>query len=531
MKVNPKTLFERLLLEESGQILPWVAMLVIFIGCGMGALTIDVGRAVVAQHLLQGSADAAALGGAQALSANITPAQSTVLAQACKYGGQTGGGNCSSTGLNANQALIPNATMSTGYPALYCSSTVTNEGTGCVTLTGAAPGATANTVQVVETVTIQTWFGGVIGVPTMTLNAASMASMKGSTAPYNVAVILDTTQSMTSTDGSSSDCTGQRIKCALQGALTLLGTLSPCASGSACGAVASGTTNVANPVDEVSIYTFPGLVSTTYANDDGNCGKTMVSPSRPNPTISYYNTTPAPVYQITSYSSNYASSDPTTTNKGSTDTNLATGSLLVQATGGNTNCSGLQAVGGASTYFAGVINQAQADLAQQYATRYANGTGQITQNIMIILSDGDAEATANDIANANPNATYPGLFNECQQAVAAATTAQNAGTLIYTIAYGTQSGGCDTDQTGYKVTSGGKNYTNNAGSGLNPCQTMQGMSSGSQYFYSDYKAGGNGGSNDPNCTGASGSDTDLDDIFSAIGANLSSPRLLPWGTT
>ena len=162
MKVNPKTIFKQMVLEESGQILPWVATLVLFVGCGMGALTIDVGRAIVAQHLLQASADAAALGGAQALGAVLNPVQSTVLTQACKYGGQTGGGNCSTIGLNANQGLIPNAKMSSGYPALYCSSTVTAEGTGCVAVAG---GGTANTVQVEETVTIQAWFGGVIGVP------------------------------------------------------------------------------------------------------------------------------------------------------------------------------------------------------------------------------------------------------------------------------------------------------------------------------------------------------------------------------
>jgi hypothetical protein len=524
MKVNPKTIFKQMVLEESGQILPWVATLVLFVGCGMGALTIDVGRAIVAQHLLQASADAAALGGAQALGAVLNPVQSTVLTQACKYGGQTGGGNCSTIGLNANQGLIPNAKMSSGYPALYCSSTVTAEGTGCVAVAG---GGTANTVQVEETVTIQAWFGGVIGVPSITLNAASMASMKGSTAPYNVAVILDTTRSMTDTDGVTSSCSGQRIQCALRGALTLLGTLSPCPSGGSCGSVVSGTTNVSSPVDEVSIYTFPGLVSTTAATNDGNCGQTMVSPGQRGATISYYNTTPAPTYQITPYSSNYASGDPTSTNSGATDTNLATSSLLVQATGGKSGCGGLQAVGGASTYFAGVINQAQADLVQQYNARYANGTGQITQNIMIILSDGDAEAGSTDIANANASATYPGLFNECQQAVAAATSAQLAGTIVYAIAYGTQSSGCNTDQTGYKVSG----HTNTSGSGLNPCQTMQQMASGPQFFYSDYVAGGNGTSNDPNCTGASGSDTSINDIFSAIGTNLSAPRLLPWGTT
>lgn len=531
MKASPKALFRRVALEESGQILPWVAMLVVFISCGIGALTIDVGRGVIAQHLLQSSADAAALAGAQALSA-LNPAQSAVLAQACKFGGQVSGGNCTVQGLNANPGLIPNATMSSGYPALYCSSTVTADGTGCVSVTTPSGGISANTVQVVETVALPTWFGAVIGVPTLHLTAGSMAAMKGSTAPYNVAIILDTTASMNSTDGKTSDCAGSRISCALNGALTLLGNLSPCASGSPCGSVVSGTTNVPNPVDEVAIYTFPGLVSTTDTTGDANCSQRMVEAGQRGATISYYNTSPAPVYQITPFSSNYASSDPTKTNNGTTDTYLNSNSLLIDATGGKTGCNGLQAVGGAGTYYAQVITQAQADLANEYNARYAKG--QVTQNVMIILSDGDATSTYDQLGNYNTSLTspyYQSIFNECEQAVLAAQAATAAGTTVYTVAYGTQSSGCASDQSGFSVRINGKTYANTNPSKVTPCQAMQLMASSASDFYSDYDAGGNGNSNDPSCTGASGSDTSLNDIFTLISTKLSSPRLLPWGTS
>ncbi len=533
MKANLRTLIKLAALEESGQILPWVAMLVVFIVCGIGALTIDVGRGVIAQHLLQSSADAAALAGAQALGASVAPLQSDVMSQACKFGGQVSGGNCTVQGLNANPGLIPNATMSSGYPSLYCSTTVTDDGTGCVGVTTPSGGSVnANTVQVAESITLPTWFGAVIGVPTLHLTAGSMAAMKGSSAPYNVAIIIDTTGSMNSTDGKTSNCSGSRISCGLNGALTLLGTLSPCASGSPCGSVVSGTTNVPNPVDEVAIYTFPGLVSSSDTTGDANCSQQMIGAGQRNATISYYNTTTPPVYEITPYSSNYATSDPTKTNKGATDTNLSTNSLLVDATGGKNGCNGLQAVGGAGTYYAQVITQAQADLVNEYNARYAKG--QVTQNVMIILSDGDATSTYDQLGNYNTSLTapyYQSIFNECEQAVAAAQAATHAGTTVYTVAYGTQSSGCASDQSGFSVTINGTKYKNTSPSNLSPCTAMQQMASSPSTFYSDYVAGGNGGSDDPNCTGASGSDTDLGDIFTDIGNNLSSPRLLPWGTS
>jgi hypothetical protein len=532
MKLNTRALCRRVALDESGQILPWVAFLVVFVGCGMGALTIDVGRGVVAQHLLQYSADAAALAGAQALGATTSPLQSDVYSQACQYGGQqVSAGNCTAKGLNSNPALIPNAKMSSGYPALYCSSTVAASGTNCISVTTPTGGTvTANAIKVVETVTVNTWFGSVIGIPNFQLSAGSVAAMRGSTAPLNVAIILDTTGSMNSTDGKTSDCAGKRITCALNGALTLLGNLSPCAGGASCGSVVSGTTNVSNPLDEVSIYTFPGLTSTKAATGDANCSMTMTSPGNKNSTISYYNTTPAPIYQITAFSSDYATSNPTDKNNGATNNYLSSSSLLVDAAGGKTGCSGLQAVGGANTYFAGVIYQAQADLAAQYTARL--NAGHQTQNVLIILSDGDAEATPNDIVNANTSATYPGVFNECQQAIDAASAATTAGTKVYTIAYGTQSSGCATDQQNYSVGSGKSKVTNTNPSKLTPCETMKQMASSTATFYSDYVAGGNGGNNDTTCAGVSGSDTSLNDIFKSISIDIgkASPRLLQWGT-
>lgn len=536
MKRKLKTALCRIALEERGQILTWTAVLLTMLYCGLGALVIDVGRAVVAQHLLQASADAAAMAGAQAMGASLSPSQSTIYTQACTFGGQSGSsGNCTIAGDNASNAFLPSASMSSGYPATYCSSTIANVGVNCVTIAGGG-GATGNTLKVAETVTLPMWFGAIIGVPHITMTAGSMAAMRGSPRnPYNVAIIIDTTQSMNSTDGSTSNCSGSRISCSLQGALTLLGDLSPCSAGGSCGSVVTGTTNVSNPVDEVAIYTFPGLTSTTNATDDANCSKTMKGAGQSGATISYYNTTTAPTYQVVGFSSNYASKDPTSqTSSGATNPNLSTSSLLVEASAGKSGCGGLQAVGGAGTYYAQVITQAQADLVAQQSARLSGTPSQQTQNVMIILSDGDATSTYSQMGNYNESVTspyYQSIFNECEQAVKAAESATTAGTTVYTVAYGTQASGCASDQSGFSVRIGSTTYNNTSPSNLTPCEAMQQMASNSTTFYSDYVAGGNGGNNDSSCQGASGSDTSLDDIFSFISGNLSEPRLIPWGTS
>ena len=536
MKKNLKTAFCRIARDETGQILTWTAVLLTMLYCGLGALVIDVGRAVVAQHLLQASADAAAMAGAQAMGASLTPSQSSIYTQACTFGGQAASsGNCTIAGKNASTAFLPSATMASGYPVSYCSTTISNTGVPCVTISGGG-GATGNTLKVAESLTLPMWFGAIIGIPNIQMTAGAMAAMRGSPRnPYNVAIIIDTTDSMNSTDGKTSNCSSTRIACSLQGALTLLGDLSPCSAGGSCGSVVTGTTNVSNPVDEVAIYTFPGLTSTTNATNDADCGATMKKAGSTGATVSYYNTTTAPTYQVVGFSSNYASKDPTTqTSSGATNPNLQTSSLLVDASAGKSGCGGLQAVGGAGTYYAQVITQAQSDLVAQQSARLNGTPSQQTQNVMIILSDGDATSTYSQLGNYNESLTspyYQSIFNECEQAVKAAQAATTAGTTVYTVAYGTQSSGCASDQSGFSVTISGTKYTNTSPSKLTPCEAMQQMASNSTTFYSDYNAGGNGGSNDTSCQGASGSDTSLNDIFSFISSNLSEPRLIPWGTS
>ncbi len=172
-------------------------------------------------------------------------------------------------------------------------------------------------------------------------------------------------------------------------------TLPPCQYGIPCGKpTASGNaSNVQHPFDEVALYTFPGLTSTANATNDATCGGTALSGSA----ISSYTYPTLPTYQIVGYSSNYANSDPTTVTAAGTassalNTKSSTNpSSLVEAAGNGipaTNGCGLAAPGGAGTYYAGIITQAQADLVAQYNSRLPTQT----KNIMIILSDGDSSS-------------------------------------------------------------------------------------------------------------------------------------------
>ena len=123
-----------------------------------------------------------------------------------------------------------------------------------------------------EQATVPTFFARVLGLNSWTISATATASARGGkSVSYNVAILVDTTQSMSDTD-SDSQCDNTRIHCALTGVRTLLGTLSPCPPGLAsCGAATNG--NVANPLDEVSLFVFPGLASAADASNDytGSC--------------------------------------------------------------------------------------------------------------------------------------------------------------------------------------------------------------------------------------------------------------------
>jgi hypothetical protein len=195
--------------------------------------------------------------------------------------------------------------------------------------------------------------------------------------------------------------------------------------------------------------------------------------------------------------------------------------------GGKSRCTGMRTTN-QNTYYAPAIYAAQASLTAQKAAN------QGTENVMIILSDGNATAQKTDMVTdssrsprvATGSGLYPSWVGECSQGVDAAKYAMSQGTTVYTIAYGASSsssggspGNCASDRQA------GAKYGH-----ISPCSAMQRMSSGwddgdHSNFYSDFYA-------PHGDTGCQASDennavTSLDNIFKSISFKLSSARLIP----
>ncbi len=483
----------------------------------LAAVSVETGHVYYAYQQLVASTNSAVLAGAAAMP-NTAQAKTNVT----KY--SSGSGDLNATPMLQNAVATP---------AFLCLNTVSSTlNVPCQTSSGGTGGY--NALSVTQTATIPMWFGGLIGMKQMNVAYTAEAAMAGGqNSPWNIAVIVDTTNSMTSSDGGG-QCNGTRITCALLGVQALLNDLYPCGLGQTC---ASSTTYV----DSVSLFVFPAVTGTT-ASKDSTCptsNPTIVAYTFPDPPS---NTTlpSADTYQVTSFANNYKTSDT------AASLNQAAPIVIAAGDSGKSNCTGIQAPGGEGTYYAQVIYAAQTALLAQQAANPGS------QNAIILLSDGDAtacasnanttggacntksqliatEGTLNGTGTHTSNLTgyqsyaYPSALGECGQAVLAAQAAANAGTAVYTIGYGAEtSGGCTTDKT-YSAT-----VTTNGGSWApndQPCQALAAMASAQTNFYSDDGSG---------CQATAPTNqalTKLTAIFRAIVDNLSTPRLIPNTTT
>jgi len=277
--------------------------------------------------------------------------------------------------------------------------------------------------------------------------------------------------------------------------------LSPCGSSlSSCGTVTNG--NVPNPVDQISVFTFPAVSSATPDYCGG--GSISVQPY-PLPTIG--GVTTSPTYQIVNFSSDYRTSDGATS--------LSTTSNLSKAAGtSGTGCSGLQDPGGEGTYYPAVIYDAAELLLNQQTSRGTVNGVPTTQNALIILGDGDANATQSHMgASATNKGTYPSWVDQCQQAIAATQWATGKGITVYSVAYDAQgSGTCSTDTSS-------SSPINEAG--ISACQTMEQLASKASKFYTSNSS----------CQLSGGNTVmSLNAIFTAIAGDMTVARLVPNGT-
>ncbi|HEY1501539.1 MAG TPA: pilus assembly protein TadG-related protein [Acidobacteriaceae bacterium] len=501
--------------DESGQVLPWVVVMMLSI-LAVAALVVDLGHAMVVQRVLQQQTDAAALAAAESLSSGnyATVGQS--------FSGAGSDKNAFSGVSVANPTITP-----------LCLTTVSGWGLSC---SATAP----NAVSVTETANVPTLFAGLFGRGSVPLSATSTAS-PGRPQPYNIAVILDTTPSM---DTSDSNCgSGQtQLTCAETGVQQLLQGLAP-------------------SMDEVSLFTFPNMYTSSVSNEYGcspSANQTVPPYTFPSATATALQTMPYTTtsggwnpttttqqvtYQVTGYATDYRTSDAATS--------LNSSSNIVKAVGGKSGCKAMQ-TGYENTYYAGAIYAAQASLLAEQVVQVSNGVKN-SQNVIILLSDGNATAKenspggafsagSNDMVSSSSQSTawgdstgnYPNSngggswIGECGQGVTAAqyaATYSNNNTTVFTISYGSptssSNSNCASDRN-----SKSSNYD------ISPCQAMQQMSSGwpndKTHFYSDYYAPGG----DSGCQAADQNNTitSLNNIFKSILVNLTGARLIPNGT-
>lgn len=543
MKSLIKSFARKALHDQRGQVLPWVALATVGL-LGMGGLGIDVGRAYVAQAQLQNYANAGALAAAGLV--YNTSSTNNASTEANLYSGGSGDDN-------ANPSLgTVHTTVST-----VCLNVLEPSGSTCGT------SGQANAVKVVESATVPTYFMKLVtfGHSTIAVSAEATASMQGQSQPWNVAIVIDATGSMSTTDSNCGSVT--EFQCALNGIQAMLGSTNPCKAG------ANSCTNSAANF-HVALFGFPE-VSTASVTKENACSS-FSTPSfqiyaLPPTTATSY--TAIEYEEASNHSNTFTSTYEVTLGASDADANgfvsdyydptqsknLNTSSSIVKAitkcmkpisaagsgTGGLNGANG----GGGITYYASVIYAAQSALSAEQTLNAG------TNNALIFLSDGQANlvaatadfptpsttwtaVTTGALTSLTGNGSYPDTTDECQQAIVAAQKAAAAGTNVYSVAYGSEQTGCystnaSTGNTDTSLFSPFPRSLNQSFSisQLTPCITMENIASSLGNFYSDYNQSGSGST----CQDSSHTVTSLSDIFLSIASSFTKPRLLPNSAT
>jgi hypothetical protein len=328
---------------------------------------------------------------------------------------------------------------------------------------------------------------------------------------------------------------------------------------------------LAPSIDAVSVFTFPNVSTSTKQNDQSCSPPQSTNPSFYSTPVAglatsvpysfpsapgsastgYAVPTGSGTYQVTGFSTDYRSTNGSTTPNSSSSLVNTVGAPAKNGQAAVGNCiAPPNEAGEFGTYLAGAIYAAQYALAAEKLTQQATlPSGTATPvNIMIVLSDGNPNASmqygySNQFfaSGYNESGTYPSDVGDCGQAIMAAQYARGQGTQIFSIAYGSMTtgsfsssnvngSGCPTDQDGffsqYHLGGNKSSYPN-----ISPCQTMEDIASPdnalTQYFYSDYNQSGSYSTCYPSNTNSPAS---LTDIFASIVGNLSKARLIPDNT-
>ncbi|MGA2571569.1 MAG: hypothetical protein ABSF23_13700, partial [Terracidiphilus sp.] len=375
------------------------------------------------------------------------------------------------------------------------------------------------------------------------------ASMQGKAQPWNVAIVLDASGSMSTADANCGSVT--EFKCATNGIQALLASTDPCPPGTTTCANADANFHVA-------LFSFPGVSTSTVSYQNNCSGTTGTTPQfmeyiLPPTNLTSYSpityksgtTSWTATYEVTYGTSDadangfvsdyYLPSGANGLNSSSSIVKAISGCLVPEPLNWQGSAPQLQAASqGGITYYASVIYSAQAALAAEKRLHPD------ANNAIIFLSDGQANLvtsgnfptayTANPSGSGlntlNSNGTYPSMKDECQQAIKAAQAAYSAGTTVYGVAYGSEQSGCTTGSgaTDTTLVATGNNQAFTIAT-LTPCVTIENIASSLNDFYSDYKQSGS--NVDTACVDSSHTVSSLQGIFLSIGATFTEPRLLP----
>ena len=238
MKTAIVSFVRRALGDQRGQVLRWVALG--FVGMlGMGGLTVDVGNAYVV-HAHGINANAAVLAAAGLVYNTSTTDNAST--EANTYSASPGDKNVNSnlTVVTTVRTLWLLAAACRGRVPIEESSTECCQ--GCREDDDEYDFHESSWCQDVD------------------VAATAIASMQGQSQPWNVAIIIDATGSMSTTD-SNCGTNVTEFQCAMNGVAAMLGSTNPCKSGAT-----SGTNAAAN--FHGSLWSFPGVDTSTVADEN-----------------------------------------------------------------------------------------------------------------------------------------------------------------------------------------------------------------------------------------------------------------------
>jgi hypothetical protein len=295
-----------------------------------------------------------------------------------------------------------------------------------------------NGIVVTSQSKVPTWFGRIIGINQLTVNATATVCSPCAVKPLDIMVVLDRTGSMCQVNGGTNDPACTDLKNAKDGVKTFVQLLDP-------------------TLDKVGLAVFPPVLDASWRSNCGNPAGSGYKPwtGTPNPNVA---SGPARNYDGQYYA--YDAWWPAWLSDGKTPPSTGSSYLVASLEGADGNLTDdyviedpvtkawdlnpasafiqrLNCVSGAgSTSYALSIEEAQYELGR-------NGRGSV-QDVIIFLSDGAANTSPRNIpvgAPGPPSHWSNSMWRTpCAAGVQSAANVKAAGTIVYTIGYDLDAG-------------------------------------------------------------------------------------------